>query len=157
MLNVFKPFYYSRRHPSNWFSNIKIFFRQFKYAWQRATRGYCDADLWDLDDYYTKLFCATLKDFSKNLDSVPSNFYNEIDGMEKWREYLNEMITHLQNSLEPERVQQNEYEEAHSLDPNNEELSNKYIERTREIHDWQTNELMEGLNMLIEVYEDLWD
>lgn len=51
-LNVFH-FGYSHKFTL-W--NIKNFFRTLKWAWQRATKGYCDWDRWDLDFFYWRSF-----------------------------------------------------------------------------------------------------
>lgn len=39
-MNVFKYGWMSWRHPLNWWGNIKLFFRQFKWAWQTRGRGW---------------------------------------------------------------------------------------------------------------------
>lgn len=49
-LNVFEP------APYRWWcfgKRIKWFIRSLKWGWQRATKGYCDCDLWDLDHFYS--------------------------------------------------------------------------------------------------------
>lgn len=50
---------------------IKNFPRCIKWAWQRVTKGYCDADTWDLDKYYPRLIKATLLAFKENNDGCP--------------------------------------------------------------------------------------
>ena len=52
-LNVFNNPYFSWKYPECWYKNIRMFFRSFKYAYQRITKGYAYCDTWDLDDYYT--------------------------------------------------------------------------------------------------------
>ena len=158
-LNVFrsKYHYYSWKHPSQWFKNIKLFFRQFKYAWQRITRGFCDADIWNLKRYYENLFHATLTHFANNLHSAPNNFYDEELSVGPWQDYLREMARHFYNADMTNDVLENEYKEAHWLNPDNEELSKQYFSREHEIAEWCNEELKKGLDMLQEVFEDLWD
>ena len=156
-LNVFHTKYYSWKCPSQWFKNIKLFFRQFKYAWQRITRGFCDADTWDLKDYYTNLFHATLTYFANNLHDAPYNFFDEELEVGPWQDYLLEMARHFYNADSSNGVIENEYEEAHLLNLDNEELSKQYVARENEIVKWRSKELKKGLDMLQEVYEDLWD
>ena len=50
-LNVFNTQWCPWKYPNNWIRNARLFFRQFKWAYQRMTRGFCDFDTWDLDSY----------------------------------------------------------------------------------------------------------
>lgn len=84
-LNVFTMCAYCPwRYPSNWWSNIKQFFRHFKWAWQRMTKGYCDFDCFALDDYYLKLIPATLRTLSEDTHGYPEKFNTP----NKWQEEL---------------------------------------------------------------------
>ena len=84
-LNVFTMCSYSPwRYPSNWWSNIKQFFRHFKWAWQRVTKGYCDFDCFALDDYYLKLIPSTLRTLSEDTHGYPEKFNTP----NKWQEEL---------------------------------------------------------------------
>ena len=51
-LNLFTYGYY----PGTPFQNIKQFFRNIKFCFQRCIKGYCDKDVWDMDIYLTYLF-----------------------------------------------------------------------------------------------------
>ena len=65
-LNIFKKGYYSWRCPIH---NIGQFFRNCKYAWQRATKGYSDWDTWDLDQYYSSLIFDSMMQFADEINS----------------------------------------------------------------------------------------
>ena len=73
-LNVFK---YGWNKWTSWrgfWSNIKNIPRVVKYAWARATKGYCEADLWDLDTTYLDYILSTLIDFRNNTCSYPNKY-----------------------------------------------------------------------------------
>lgn len=53
-MNILKFGYSPWKYPSNWFENIRQFFRNIKFAYQRVTRGYADPDIWDFDSYLSK-------------------------------------------------------------------------------------------------------
>ena len=55
MINIFKADYLPVRRLCNWPKNIIQFFRNFKYMWQRATKGYCDRDVWCMNDHNAQL------------------------------------------------------------------------------------------------------
>jgi len=88
-LNVFNNCYYPWKNPANWFKNIKMFFRSFKYAYQRATRGYAVSDTWDLDTHYLYLFHDTLNYLADHHWGYPG--YGDFDTDEKWTAYLKEL------------------------------------------------------------------
>ena len=69
--NVFKLYPHNWKRPSNWWDNIKDFFRGFKYAYQRATKGYCDYDLFSISDWFLEMFPNMLKEFSDGTHSYP--------------------------------------------------------------------------------------
>ena len=56
-LNILKFGYGTPRHIIH---NFCQFLRNIKFAYQRVTRGYCDADVWDLDQYLSALLYKTL-------------------------------------------------------------------------------------------------
>lgn len=174
-LSVFTPAPYGK-----WQIHKKIiwFFRSLKCAWQRATKGYCYRDTWDLDHFYTQLFIDSITSFRNNLHGAPCDLYDEKnDSIEKWENYLDEMVSHFYNSLEENEVQKNEYEENfHKLNPlefiHNEdgsctmkqyeepeaiEARKKFFERDKEIAQWRKDEVNKGLDMLKERFWHLWD
>lgn len=89
-MNIFKFGIYGH-HPKWWFSNIKQFFRNIKYAWQRATRGFADPDWWEFDSYLSQTISGCLKEFDKKRSGFPSELYfklGEEAGDKKWSEVL---------------------------------------------------------------------
>lgn len=88
-LNVFNQSYSPWKYPSNWIRNIRLFGRQFKWAYQRIVRGYCDYDVWDLDTYYLDLFYETLNHLADTTHGYPGN--KEFPTPEAWDKYLRDM------------------------------------------------------------------
>ena len=133
-LSVFQKSPYRKRCI---IENIKYYCRCLKYAWQRATRGYSDLDLWNLDTFYLNLFTNSLIDFKENLHGAPSEFFDEEaeNQIQKWEEYLEEMIQHFNNA----KIDFN--------GPDGEGRSLEFLEP----------ELKKGLDMMSKVFYDLWD
>ena len=89
-MNIFSFGIYEH-HPRWWFSNIKQFFRNIKYAWQRATRGFADPDWWEFDSYLSQTISGCLKEFDKKRHGFPSELYfqlGEEEANKKWSEIL---------------------------------------------------------------------
>lgn len=61
-LNIFKKGYHNWKCP---IYNIKQFFRNCKYAWQRATKGYSDYDISDLECFYSSLISTSMQQFAE--------------------------------------------------------------------------------------------
>jgi hypothetical protein len=87
--NVFKQLYSPWRYPSNWIGNIRLFFRRYKWAYQRAKRGYADCDIWDMDSWLLTLFHDSLNHLADNHCGWPGN--EDFPEDEDWTKYLKEM------------------------------------------------------------------
>lgn len=85
-LNVFKEFpftkHYYLTHPLEF---VRQIFYNLKMAWQRATKGYCYADLWSLDCFLLQLIPTTLREFSNKTIGWPELEYASVDD---WRAAL---------------------------------------------------------------------
>ena len=87
-LNVFKMCSYSPwKYPPNWWRNIKQFFRHFKWGWQRATKGYCEYDLFAFDEYYLNLIANTLHEFANKTQGYPGTY----ETFEKWQQHIHDL------------------------------------------------------------------
>ena len=143
-LNVFKMCAYCPwRYPSNWWSNIKQFFRHFKWAWQRASRGYCDYDCFALDDYYLKLIPATLRELAKDTHGYPEEFGT----IDKWQEEIIKIAEDFEAAaMNEEEYFQNEnwFEEA--------DKKGTLVKDFREYNDLDTLGKSEQMVMLIKPY-----
>lgn len=59
----------------NIFKKIRLFFRRLKWAWQRATKGYCDMDYSEIDGWFLSVIPDMLKDFRDlEVHGLPPSF-----------------------------------------------------------------------------------
>lgn len=166
-LNVFKNYWSPWKYPSNWIRNARVFFRQFKWAYQRVTRGFCDYDYWDLDTYLSELMAQSIKMLADNTHGYPGT--EEFPTYESWKEYLYKIVNLLRYSLNEDMP--NEYEEAwtatwkdkdildalNNKTPEEKEISNKYFDKEYENECLKRKAQDQALDMIKHVYNNLWD
>lgn len=164
-LNVFNNDYCPWRYPSNWIKNIRLFGRQFKWAYQRITKGFCDPDWWDMDTHLKMLIADMLEEMIKRSISYPGT--DEFDTPEKWNDYLKTIVAKLRYSLKDlDNEYDNEYiailekEDIISFKnrtPEEKEITKKYLDK--EIDNWKLQEKAqnEALEMLVHCFNQLWD
>lgn len=169
---------YNWKNPLNWWRLPGYWCRAIKYGWQRATRGFSDKDCWDLSHFYLDVLSGSLKHFAKHSTGCPHNYYDSSkpgDEGWKWREYLNEMADCFDEAHEDRCSWVNHYEDEYfenfrmnfEKTPDgyyklkdeeiNKELHEKYCESEKRRTAWRKAELEAGLNMLKEVFWNLWD
>lgn len=123
------------------FANIRTIgdlFRSLKWAWQRATKGYCDLDTYGAGDWFLNTLPDMLESVKNNRVGFPSvlleegmehyglksmdeynaaseELHDKIDdyGNEKWGEILSEMIFLLREANEDTCSKVNPYEEEY--------------------------------------------
>lgn len=123
------------------FANIRTvgdFLRSIKWAWQRATKGYCDLDTYGVGDWFLNTLPDMLESIKNNRVGFPSALQEEgmehyglksmdeynaaseelrdkIDdyGNEKWGEILSEMIFLLREANEETCSKANPYEKEY--------------------------------------------
>ena len=139
MLNVFKYKTYSR----NPIKNIRNFFQKIKYIYQRASKGYCDWDLYDLDNFYLNLLSKSIKEFADKIKSMPYNMTEE-----EWDGILNETSVCFYNANENNDVYKNPYNI-------NTEKEN-YFECEKENWERRTEQLQKGMKLFSKHIRDLW-
>ena len=61
--------------------NIKHFFRAWKPAWHRATKGYCRMDTWDVDRSLTIYLIKVLTEYRNCVDAYP---FPQFKSLEEW-------------------------------------------------------------------------
>lgn len=169
-LNVFRKCYYSWRYPSCWIKNIKIFFRNIKFAWQRIFKGYCDRDLWDVDSHIINLLICEIDEFIKINQGYPCNLTEE-----EWDKILLEIRDHLINGVRSiDYDPDNKWREARQLcttrtkqedgsicyDVKDEfytsEINKSFLQHMKEIDEYQDKEYEEGMNMLTKWLRHIW-
>lgn len=97
-MNIFSFGIYGH-HPRWWLSNIKQFFKNIKYAWQRATRGFADPDWWEFDSYLSQTISGCLKEFDKKRNGFPSELYFQLGeeaADKKWSEILTKIAENME-------------------------------------------------------------
>lgn len=162
-LNVFHQFYSPWKYPRNWIRNIRLFFRQFKWAYQRATRGYCDPDWWDLDSYYLDLFSETLNHMADNTISWPGN--EEFPEFEDWQKYLRTMAQYFYKANEANDYYEHPNQDIwwEDIEKNEKDLNTKSKYSDAMITEADSNykrreaDLQNGLHMLEKNFGHLWD
>ena len=174
-LNIFTNGY-SPWYPCNWWSNIRHFFRTIKWGWQRATKGYSDYDIWDLDVYYNKLMIASLSQFRAETMGYPGY----MDSIEEWYAILDKIIFLLKQANEDEPLEEkNELAEwyekyldtkdfsmtkvgkvyRYDLAPENEEIAEKrsqYFKREEELYQIRGQKRKEAFDLMAEYFGHLW-
>ena len=140
-LNVFSGCFY--KSPRFWLKNIKMFFRCIKWSYQRITRGYCDADLWDYFTYHSELIIQSLTSFVNNHNGFPTylNDDTKIENDEQWVIYLTEIVNHFKTAM----IYEDFYDELGNL------------QAYKDASDKEDAEFALGFKMLENVYRNLWD
>ena len=161
-LNVFKMGWFPWRYPGNWWRNIKNFFKCLKRAWERATKGYCHWDTYDLGDYMVTLILESIKKFRKDLIAYPVDMTYE-----EWEAILDEVIYHLEIALsEADNPYENDLHAAihrealggHTIKvtAENEDIRQKYFDFEKEQSENRIYHLREGLKLWTEHVENIW-
>jgi len=160
-LNVFKQYYSPWNHITNWPRNIRLFFRRYKWAYQRATRGYADCDVWDLDHFYTRLFAGSLNRLADIAAGYPGN--DQFPTYEDWINYLREMAQLFSQSLEsnnyypaPAEEKWWDWNQKHGWKDEN-PFADDMIKEAHENALNREADFNKAWEMMGKVYEHLWD
>ena len=155
-LNIFKNYYLPMRYPSNWVTNIKIFFKSCKWAYQRVKRGYADKDIWGFNGYLTEIMENSIRELAANSHTYPGTT------PESWGNYLSKIADLLHNSREDTNVYSNIYEadydkwiSEHGWNKN--PWREAYLAREKEIQAKRQHDFDEAWDMIHHVYNHLWD
>ena len=161
-LNVFKNPYYKWRYPSCWIKNIRMFFRSFKYAYQRITKGYANCDVWDLDSYYLTLMHDTLNYLAEHHCGYPGD--KEFPEDEDWTKYLKDMAQFFYQAKEsnnyyptPEEDKWYEWVKTHGHKAENNPYIKTMMEETKINSFNRCDDMKKGFEMLQHVFFHLWD
>ena len=176
--NVFTSICYNRwNSPKNIYSNIRLFFRRFKWAYQRAVRGYADMDTWNMDSWLVNLFSDSLNHLADHHWGYPGT--DEFPDDEKWTQYLKDMAQLFYQSDEsnnyyptPEWDKYWEYSEAHPAvkiedtiaghtmvrfeKPEN-PYSESSFEEEKENNKKRNEDFQKAWDMMGKVFYSLWD
>ena len=166
---------YNFKNPLNWWRLPRYWFKSLKYAYQRATKGYSDWDMWGLHDFYLRLVSNSLNEFADKRYGSPDEDHD------KWTALYKEIASKFYSALEENEFYKNEYADAffnsaEQLDfkfeklenghyklvacvrkDNAEEIPKLYREREEENFKLRDCDMKVGFDMLKEVFWDLWD
>lgn len=160
-LNVFKNPKLPLKYPSNWGAIIRTFFRSFKWAYQRVTRGFADYDVWDFDSFLLNILANGLEHLADTTMSYPGN--EEFPTYESWAKFLREMAMHFRKAYEgndyflhpKEDLWWNEFKQkGDNVDDN---IVTDMLKEMHENEDKREEQLIIGLNKLKHVFFHLWD
>ena len=138
--------------------------RDIKCAYQRATKGYCFRDIWNIDEWFLEIMPEMLDDFIKTHHGHPSNMTDE-----EWIDILQKMSKSLKNAHECNTEFVNPYDEEFSdtleFDFNNhkflchanKELKENYYLYEEKKREFLQNSLDEGISLFHKYLRDLWD
>lgn len=151
-LSVWKKGYLPWRF-STIIPNIRNFFRNVKYARQRAVYGFCDADVWNLDYHLLVLFRETFYHLAKNHYGYPFSY----DTSEEWEKALIQAAEDCHFSISDNYT--NEYWDTF-LEKNMTTQDNLFSlirERNDEIYQLVEERKERALNWIVQNFSDLWD
>ena len=80
---------YYIKHPRYMFKQIR---KKLKYCWQRITKGYCDADIWNWDAWLLELMPQMLDELATVTDAYPDDI---VDSLDEWKKYLHGLAANL--------------------------------------------------------------
>lgn len=125
---------------------VKGFFKSLKWAWQRATKGYCEKDVWNIDSWFLSIIPYMLEELKNDHVGFPGilkygegeKTYEEYskqateeekevlfeEGNKSWEEILSLMIFLFKESFESTCTKTNTYKKEH--DAAYEEFEDKY-------------------------------
>ncbi len=163
-VNVFKNPWKIQRHPLRW---ARHFVYSFMHAYQRATKGYCNHDLWDLCAYYTDVISGSLHELADCHMGYPGDITSE-----NWTAILHELAEHLEksnekNELLPQPKTDAWYEHFNTMSKNvkediewqtkDKELAEAMHEESKELEKLREIEKDIALDMLKKYWYYLWD
>ena len=93
------------------FSNVKTigdFFRSLKWAWQRATNGYCELDTYGVSDWFLNTLPDMLVEIKNNCTGYPDELTED-----EWIRILDRMIFLLREANKDTCTKVNPYEDEY--------------------------------------------
>jgi len=166
MSNVFKYGWVPWRYPRNWKGNTGLFFRQFKWAYQRATRGFADCDVWNMDNWLLDVIPGALKQLADNHYGWPGT--EQFPEPEDWTQYLKDMAQKFYSAKEdndfypmPEHDKWWKWIEDHDaqLDFNRDDnpYTQSMLDEDKRNNDKRMRDFAEAWSMMGDVFWHLWD
>lgn len=162
---IFTPtgyrFKYNLTHPHKVIMHL---LRDIHCAWQRATKGYCYRDIWNIDNWFFELFPVMLEDYKNVHCGHPCSLTSE-----EWNDIIQQMIDCFKNADEDTSDFINPYEEeylntlsinweSNTLDCSaDEELKYNYYKYCNMKNAYLEENLDKGFSLLNKYIRCLWD
>lgn len=150
--------YYLKR-PWKFFKELHY---NLKYAYQRATRGYCDADWYDMDRWMAYVLPSMFRDLANKGQAYPAN--ERFQTREDWEAWLNAIADMIEQSAEEKLDHKNIYYEEwvkqidiENFQRPNIELEKKYMDRYNELYQESQVKLIKAFTEIGENFYSLWD
>lgn len=167
------PARYYLRHPWKFFAHV---WSNGKAAWQRATRGVADQDIWNFDYYLLNILSTGLRKIEDSDVSYPG--VEPFETSDKWKVWLEIMASQFESFQEDWAEVRNEYDKPyfHALqehrrvkrsdpsityydtynDEDIEALRQKWLARIEELNEQQKQETIKAFTELATYFYQLW-
>lgn len=147
------PQYYPLRHV---WKNIELFFCRFRWAWERATKGYCAMDLLDLDTHLAGLLHDMLLDFDKNRMGLLSSPSTGVLSDEESSAVLHQIAELLDQIMYEENYPNPYYEKWCDSGCTDEEIEALWWEKIQENSELMEADKDEAFELLKKYFFHLW-
>lgn len=161
-LNIFKRGYLPWRYPRNIKENIENFFRNCHFAWQRATRGYADCDIWNMDCWLLSLIHDGLIHLADNNYGWPGD--DRFPEPEDWDQYLRDMAQKFYQSDEnnefyptPETDKLHQWYAQHPENLRGNPYRESFLAEDMGNSQKRQRDFAEAWSMMGDVFWNLWD
>lgn len=132
------------------------FFRNWKMARQRARRGWCDRDWWNMDYWFLEVVPDMLRALAENCHGFPDG--DDFPTYDSWVHWLNDIADRLSACTEDAIIDANEYKDAWlNADSLSSPELKKYFARSEEIYAERDKDMQECMAQLAKHMRSLWD
>ena len=139
-------------------------FRDIHCAWQRARKGYCYRDIWDIDRWFLSLIPNMLDEYIKIHNGYPSEMTDEewvdiVQRLSKSFKNADELTTEFVNPYAEEYLEtlEMDFENGQLICHANKELDEKYHSCEKEKDAFMEKSLDEGMILFRKHLRSLWD
>ena len=151
MNNILKlplsPSYYLR-HPFHFVSSLAWL---LKNASERLKLGYCEEDVWNIDNWFLNTIPPMLRELTKG-EAYPITD-DKIKSIEEWRDLLLDMAAKFESAKESEQEKKNEYWPQYRASKGmDQEIRTKYWERTAELFEEGRKNFHEAMDNFIKYF-----
>ena len=156
------PAKYYLRHPLKFFSSL---WKILKRAYQRVTRGWCDMDAWEMDNWFITIAPQMIRKIAVDGWGYPG--IGKWDTPEKWNSYLfslADMISGLsKESIDAKNKYYKKYMDSFTLHEGiistkeDYDIGKEYFDEHKRLIKERDDMKKEAFDMLCECFDLLWD